>query len=364
MLTIIFCWIVLFISISLIGRLFIKKAEWYENFWIGLAVVFGFLQVWSLFLPVNSYALITVFVVALFGLFVKKVKLPKIKTIKEWIFNNKTFVLVALLALVIISYYASQSVGWDDTLLYHFNAVKWGKLYSVVPGLANLHTRLGFNSSLFIFASMLDSWFMVDRSSHITLSIISAVLSVEYIWILLKPHDRSLKLFSLFTAPLMFLSIAKNEIIASFSPDFALTVLVLATAIEFIKKEKVSIVIAGILSILLVTVKFSAVMFSVFILLFSIYRYKDIWVRLLISGILLIIPFLIRNVYLTGWPLYPLPYFRFNVDWAVPEKQVKSLYTVIQTWAKFPGEGWMNILVLLSGSGFLYGIREIIKGLK
>jgi hypothetical protein len=345
MFTIIFCWIAVSAAIVFVGRLFLHGAEWYEYFWVGLVAVLAILQIWSIFLPVNIYALGAVIILGLSSVIVfRKIKIPQFETIKDWIVKNKIYILISCLTILIVSYYASQPVGWDDTLLYHLNAVKWANLYSVVPGLANLHSRLGFNSSFFLFASMLDNLFMAARSSHLALSTLAIVLSIEYIWILVKSKERHLKLFCLFTTPIIFFSIAKQEVIASLSPDFALLLLVLAASIEFLKKGKYSISVAVLLSILLITVKFSAVSFSAIMLLFIFLENRKSWKWILWSGVILIIPYLIRNIYLTGWLFYPLPLFKFSVNWAVPEGQVKILYTVIQTWARVPGTEWSKFV--------------------
>ena len=36
-----------------------------------------------------------------------------------------------------------------DTDLYHLQTIKWIEKYPVVPGLANLHGRIGFNNNIF-----------------------------------------------------------------------------------------------------------------------------------------------------------------------------------------------------------------------
>lgn len=337
MLTIIFCWLILFVAISLIGKLIVKNCEWYEYFWIGFVFVLGFLQIWSIFKPVNSVSLTIVLLIGFVSFIVnrKKIKFPKI---------NFKFGLIITLLLLIISYYASQPVGWDDTLLYHLNAVKWGNLYAVVPGLANLHSRLGFNSSFFLFASMLNSWFMIDRTSHISLSFFTALLSVEYYWILIKSNDRRLKLFCLFTMPLIVYSVAYREIIASLSPDFAQTLLVLAAVIQFLKNEKKSVLIGAYILIALITIKFSSLVFALTLLIFVGVRYKDFLKQFILGSAFIVAPYLVRNVILSGWLLYPFPYFKFNVDWAVPDTFVKTVYIVTTTWAKSPGSSWVEMI--------------------
>jgi len=41
-----------------------------------------------------------------------------------------------------------------DTGLYHLQAIKWIEEYAVVPGLANLHGRFGFNPNIFTFYAL------------------------------------------------------------------------------------------------------------------------------------------------------------------------------------------------------------------
>jgi len=347
MLTIIFTWIVLFFSISLIGGLLIKKVDWYEYFWVGLVAVFGLLQVWSLFLPVNVYSLIFVIGtgLALAVIYRKNFKLPKIKF--------KTLFYIGLILLG-VSYFASLPVGWEDTYLYHLNFVKWSNLYAVVPGLANLHDRFGFNSSLFLFASMIDNWIMRDRSSHVALSLMASVLTLEFLWIFIKSKSRILKLFCLFAFPLLAVNIVKRTMVASLSPDFALTMIIFAICIEFLKDTKKSLIVAGLLSILLVTIKLSGVSFAVLILLFVLYKFwkrenkefKKLFLVLFVSGLALFVPFVVRNIYLSGWPLYPLPAFGFSVPWALSKDSTTGMYNVIQAWARQPGEEWSKYVSL------------------
>ena len=266
MLTIIISWMVLFVLISLVGRFFIKNGEWYEYFWVGLVSTIAILQIWSLFLPVNIYPLIFIAILACVSaifFFRKGVKPSKIKL---------TFFFCSILILFVISYFASLSSGWPDTYGYHLNAVKWSSLYKVVPGLANLHTRLGFNSSFFLFASMMDNLFLKDRSTHVALSLIASVVSIEFLWLLFKSKNRHIKTFVLLVLPIFVANIVKSGQISSLSYDFAMLMVILAICIELIKGSKKSILIAVALSIMLVTIKLSGAVFSLVVVAYVVYK--------------------------------------------------------------------------------------------
>ena len=53
--------------------------------------------------------------------------------------------------LPVVIWLANRATGPNaeyDAGLYHIAAIKWTKLYFIVPGLANLHMRLGFSSTI------------------------------------------------------------------------------------------------------------------------------------------------------------------------------------------------------------------------
>lgn len=331
----------MFTLIFLVGKLVIKDVNLFEYFWVGLVVTFGILQIWSMFLPVNIYPLIFLCLIATYTL-LKNVrfgfKLPRL---------SFAFIAVSIFVMLFISYFASLPVGWGDTYLYHLNAVKWSNLYSVVPGLVNIHSRLAFNSSFFLFASMIDNWFLTDRSSHVALSLMATVLSLNIFWVLIKSQSRLAKVFGLFALPLLICNIAVRTMVASLSPDFAVIIIVFAIALSILQNESKSWLVGGLLSILLLTVKFNGLVFAGTILLSLLFRLdkKQIF-KLIIFGLFLIIPFLIRNVILSGWLLYPFPHFGFDFPWSARKEDVVGMYNVIHAWAITPGEGWTRSLGL------------------
>ncbi len=351
MLIIIFSWIYLFVVIFLVGRLFLndkllsflrldKKFEWYEYFWAGLFFVFGSLQVWSIFLPINIVPILAFSALAFISLIIsfrKGLNLPKK--------INFRFLVILVFGLFILSYYASQQTGAPDTMGYHLNAVKWLSTYSTVPGLANLHSRLGFNTSFFPFAAMSNHLFLQDKVSHVALSFFFAVLFAEISWILFKPGNRNLKIFSLFITTGILAGIVKGGILPSLYYDSVMMVVVFACSLEIIKNDIGSLFVSALLAILVFSVKLSGVSFSILVMLFIFYKiffvFKEITIKrtlaLLFPGIFILVPYITRNAILSGWLFYPLPFLRLNFDWTVPGSFVKSVYSITQAWAKVPG---------------------------
>jgi hypothetical protein len=362
MLVIIGYWIFLFITVYLIGRLFLSvkilsflglndNVEWYEYFWSGLFVVFGILQIWSIFLPVNIYSLIFIVLLALASLI--KVLRTGIKLPRK---INYYFFAFCLAGFLVISYNATQGVYMSDTAGYHLNAVKWTSNYPVVPGLANLHSRLGFNTSFFPFAAMLNNGFMQDRVSHLASSFFVAVLFVEFVWILSKSKSLAIKLFCILTAPAITGQVISSQMVSSLYYDLALVIFVLAACIELVNGNAKSLFVSMLLALMVFTVKLSGAFFSILVIVFVLYKFfvfkrpffRRLFVGTAVAGLFMIVPYIARNAILSGWLLYPLPFLKINFDWTVPASRVERLNTVIQTWAKVPGLEWSKYI----GSGF------------
>ena len=49
--------------------------------------------------------------------------------------------------------HALRGGGWDD-YVYEFQAIRWFHDYAIVPGLANVHGRFGFNNAHHLYAAM------------------------------------------------------------------------------------------------------------------------------------------------------------------------------------------------------------------
>ena len=50
-----------------------------------------------------------------------------------------------------------------DTGLYHAQAIRWIEEYGVVPGLANLHSRFGYNSASFALSAFFSETWLIGR---------------------------------------------------------------------------------------------------------------------------------------------------------------------------------------------------------
>ena len=140
-----------FVGLGLgIRRLFGLKAIETEGllaaFWMGFALVILLLQLWHFSFPVDARALAAAFVAGGAGLLWNRGELRRWRAGVRW---REALPLVLTLVLA-ASWTANRAMGPPeeyDSGLYHIPVMQWSKLYPLVPGLANLNDRFGFNNS-------------------------------------------------------------------------------------------------------------------------------------------------------------------------------------------------------------------------
>lgn len=143
---------------------------------------------------------------------------------------------------------------------------------------------------------------------------------------------------------LIYYIVSQNASISSPNTDFFALVLVLYILIKWmtLTEEKETVVEAYVclclLCIFSVSLKLSAAMITLLILspLIKLLRKKH-WRDLCIYtvlGLLIILPFLIRNVIISGYLIYPYPELDiFNIDWKMPEFTLLYDRNEIKSWA-------------------------------
>ena len=125
-------------------------------FWAGMATTVLILQLWHLVLPVDAAAAIPLFALGVAGVIRERHVLGAWWRAARWPSS-----LAALLLVVLLCWWVGgQGLGLVasyDTYMYHIPAVDWFRQHAIVPGLANLQERLGFNNASFLLAALLES---------------------------------------------------------------------------------------------------------------------------------------------------------------------------------------------------------------
>ncbi len=253
--------------------------------------------------------------------------------------QSRVLFLVVWLVVLLIN---SGPTIMDDTESYHIQSIKWIQEYGTVPGLVNLHERYGFNSSW--FSSIALFCFSNKFSGGFTL--LNSVLSVWLSYWLISKFDLLQKennipstlaiLFCFIVCLLVWPLIRGNSATTNYDFITTFAVLVLFTELILSKEKDIPISTECIIwPAYLFTVRiinFPLFLLTLFGVIFLIRqkKYRTIFPSILCC-ILLIVPFIVRNVIVTGFPFYPATTFDwFNVDWKPDPRLTKTLLEYIK----------------------------------
>lgn len=369
--------------LALSGRSYLKKAkeniEWYEIFWIGFVFLICILQIYSLILPIRGiFWLLSVSVISVFLVLQRKPTYELIRNtlnrIRNKQFNYWLLFSLTTILVISISYNASRDVVWYDTQMYHLNAVRWAADYPAVPGLANIDSLYGFNSSFFLYGALTDTSYFTGKASHIALSLLLIVVMFQWLYVFFDKGKTGIfeKLFCLLTFPILLHKAWANEL-PSLSTDLAMGLVFFVFCLEIIRKGKFKEILVLGLGAVAAVFKLSALLIALaglfFILasndtgnfqgfnlkdyLLRILRNKNISIPLLLFVVILS-GFMARNIIVSGWLFYPFPYFgNTNLPWAAPWEQVKLSSWVIKAWARMPGVHYSLVANLTFWDWFL-----------
>lgn len=368
-------------------RMFVKKYLNYEIkentslIYAGLGAATVYAGIYSLFSGVSLGANIGMLLICGGVILLGKEEL--FSFCKQWIRNGlKGKIIFWGIMFLVFAYGGSRGYLHFDSGLYHAQAIRWIEEYGVVPGLANLHCRLAYNSSAFVLTALYSMKFLVGQSLHTVAGFMALVLAVKGLDVI-KIFSRKKVLVSDFlkVAMLFYISIIYTEMMSPASDYFAMLFLfyVVVTWMELEERKEKSISPYGMLCVLLavnVTIKLSAAIMLLLVIkpavvLLKEKRYGQIAIYL-IMGILAVFPYLARNVILSGWLVYPFPAIDlFTFDWEIPAGEARYDAEEIKVYAKgmtdvllkdTPISGWIsNWFAKLKGLEKVWVLGSVIS---
>ena len=242
--------------------------------------------------------------------------------------------------------------------MYHHGAIRWINEFPIVHGLANLHNRYGFNSTMFLASAFFSGRWLSAGDLLPTVNIFFFLLMVlrgsyeiQNAW---KKDQFFVAFFHLAFIFLVFFQL--KAFFSGVSPDLISAVLVYFLITAFSKmsdidSQKLNFIHLVFLVFLLPTLKLSQATCAtalVFIgLYYPWYVDKRAWFLVCVTVFALIVPWLYRTILLTGYPLFPSTAFDFfAVDWKVPatspsdstfvSHSALSAKAFVQSWARIP----------------------------
>ncbi len=315
--------------------------------WTGFALLLLFLQLWHLAFPIRSAAALVVAVLGTAGWFLGRPQLvsERSRRLGEWL----PLLLIAALVVLWVANLGLARPTASDTGIYHLPAVAWAKAYPVVPGLANLHGRLGFNNSSLLVAALLDQGPWVGRVTHLMNGFVIALFFVTLLARVAQgrepsadPRPAAFAIVLLIPVTLLatdpfFVSSLTTDLPASLlllmafglayqrlirPPDAAypapaeLAAIVLCATAAVSVKLSVAVPVA-ILVLLLLWRECAATSMAE-----ALGRPVVRWVSALVM--LFGLSWATRSVILTGYPAYPSTFGAIPVSWRVPLEQAEA----------------------------------------
>jgi hypothetical protein len=313
----------------------------------------------SIVLPISLYVHISIVILLLVYIFYdNKYFFRAVKFFLSEINNNRNIFILGCLCLFPALFMASGPVGYFDTGSYHAQAVKWINEYGTVPGLGNLHHRLAFNSSWFYFSAFFDMLAFDGKTSHlvnlipITLGLIACFSGFNNI---AKGNISLTNILKCFLAfPLSTDRLLMLIYLPTLSPDLVAAILALYAMILTVNyiensettddyqsnSQQETFILIFCICFFLPTIKLNglpALLFPLLLLIRTKARaIKMTIISCLVGGIILL-PFLVGNVILSGYLIFPFPQIDlFTFDWKIPYQSADDVRRHIRYFAIYP----------------------------
>lgn len=309
----------------------------------GVCFLTVFVQFFSLFYKVGLVANVVLMIASIMVVPLIKDELQNtILGVKQW---KRVWWIVILVILGMMLLIGSLPATHMDTPLYHAQGIRWIEEYGVVKGLGLINGALAFNSSFLVLQALFGYRYVAGVELH---SCNAFLMFIFHIWAI-----RSLNIWKngritrsdIFRILMLFYIYTCTKEMSSPSTDIfaiGMIIYILAKWMELIEKRYYSSAPYTYLSFFALyaaTLKLSAAPFCLIALypFFLLIKEKDysFMRKAILAGVIIVLPFLIRNIILSGWLLYPVPAVDlFEVEWKISKEQTILDKVIIETWGK------------------------------
>lgn len=230
----------------------------------------------------------------------------------------------------------------DDTDSYHIQMVKWIREYGSVPGIANLHLRFGFNSSW--FSSI--AWLCQPLKGVNTYLVLNGLLSVWICHYLLEKifrffsGDQSTKKSALAAAVILIFCFISWPMIrgsaCNTNYDFITTCCIIVLFAEYGFSSPANPSLEWLIwpcylfTVRMINYPLLLLGLFYFISSYRLYKIKTV-ATCAFTIILVIIPFIARNLILSGYAFFPIYQVDiFHPDWKADKPKVIEIVQYIK----------------------------------
>ncbi|WP_163308367.1 hypothetical protein [Dysgonomonas sp. 521] len=228
-----------------------------------------------------------------------------------------------------------------DANVYHHQQIRWNEEFGVVPGLANIEDRFGFNSNYLLISAVFSFRFLFGEALNTIQSLLFVAITF---WILIQIFKTNYGIAHIIALFFMLLILFTNSTLLNDSSTDIIPLLCIfyfiiktVSAPDWLVKQPF---LASLLPVIMVTYKLSTSVFCLISLGILIYLFRQGKLRniffILIISILCVLVWCIRNVVITGYLVYPFESIDlFSFDWKMPKASVQLERLHVQEWANW-----------------------------
>ncbi|MBD5521661.1 MAG: hypothetical protein HDR03_10695 [Lachnospiraceae bacterium] len=349
MLVTLLSWLYITLFTSLIGILVLSSIKCTKFTLIhyiiaGFIVITVYVEFFSIFTKIGAASHIILLITAILSVCLKHSQLLLLwKEYRKVIFSWEGFFYFGF--IVIIAFFTSRGEFHTDTNIYHAAAIRLYEEYGLIKGVGNLQLHYAYNSSYLAFASFFSLNWLFGRSLHTTTGWLEVIMCL-YAFHGLKDFRRhNCHITDMMKVGILFYTLV--NLIRSMSPatDYAAMYFVfyiITSWCENFEWKRNNITMYSLLSVVAVfvaTLKFSAGLMALITIYPAFYliknkKWKEI-ITYIACGCVILIPFFIRNFFISGWLLYPFGSIDiFNVEWKIPKEHLLLDAAQIKVWGR------------------------------
>jgi len=308
--------------------------------WLGLLLIVNLLLAAALFIPLTPtlIALLGI-VLSLISLAHREVRAQAGSLLRA--LSASTPLLAAIAAVAVAAaLIAAQPIYWEDSGLYHIQAIKWLSAIGTVRGVALIHERFGFVSSWFAAPAALNHGILAGRTGALLNGFVLLAMT-GFLLVTLRRwwrgrHDRADILFAA-AATIVLLFCLQYGLVSSPSPDFPIAALTMLAAWSYLAAREDAVPTAPVVLLIgAVTIKLSAAVLlaaSAAILVFKL-DWKQ-RAGLLVGPAIVLLPVLASSFVASGCFIYPFALSCTEADWSLGADSARGMVPRIANFGRW-----------------------------
>ena len=335
--------------------------------WWGLAILFILVMAINVFLPMASPGSVLIVLTTAVGSLVaawilrRRRELGRRPLRVRWTPLSAAVVIALVVAQGYLALAALGPLTNYDSGLYHLGAIEYARLFPTIPGLANVHSPLGYSTAEFPLAAILGAGPWGPEGLRLTNGLLMATLALDFA--LRAAERRRGPGFSVLAVglaaswvPLLALS---DYWVTSPSQDTAALILSVAAAaylsdaVGVRRSWAANAATASVAAISLSLIRPTLGAFTLGVILVAgVLAFRRGWPKrsiaaVAIAGAAAAAVTAMRDTILSGWLLFPASVFPLPVEWRAPDPTFLRLATLgyhrdpLNLWDSVDGWTWI-----------------------